>query len=160
MPKAKKIKGRNLMLFLQTDTNAEVVALSTSCSLSVQASYSSTATKDDGVWDDKELDNITFSGSNEALVAMEPGESDLVHAALFEALVSGKSVPMQFGMPANASTGNDGVPTGGWQAPTTNYYKGEVKITSLEVSAPVQGAATFTVSFEGAGALTYVKQTE
>ncbi len=144
------------MLFLQTDSEAEVVALSTSCSLSVQASYSSTATKDDGVWDDKELDNIAFSGSNESLVAMDPGASDLVHSALFEALVSGKSVPMQFGVPANSAQGTNGVPEGGWTAPTEKYYKGNVKITSLEISAPVQGAATFTVSFEGAGALSHV----
>ena len=157
MAKANKVRGRDFMMFLQTESKGEVVALSTSCSLNVAATYSSTATKDDGVWDDKELDNITFSGSNEALMALDPNDDALVHSALFDALVSGKSVPVQFGVPANKAQGVNGVPEGGWTAPTSKYYKGNVKITGLDFSAPVSGAMTFTVSFEGAGALEYVE---
>ena len=155
--KAKRIKGKDMMMFF----DGEVIALSTSCDLTINANYESTATKDDGIWDDKELTNCTYSGSNDSLMAAEPNAGAATYETLFDALINGTALDLMFGIPQNQN--DSGIKTednaeGGdsWEQPSGKYYKGRVKITSLAWSAPRDGAATYKVSFESCGPLSSV----
>lgn len=156
--KAKRIKGKDLMLFL----DGKVIALSTSCDLTINANYESTATKDDGIWDDKVLTNCSYTGSNDSLLASDPNTGAQTYDELFDALLQGKSLTMMFGIPQNQNDSGltTDVNTEGeesWEAPSANYYKGKVKLTSLAWSAPRDGSATFNVSYESCGPLSRVQ---
>lgn len=150
MAKAKRIRGRNFMMFLDD----EVICLSTGCDLTISANYTETATKDDGIWNGRELSGISYSGSNDSLMAENANDTALAHDMLFEKMIAGASVVIMFGIPSNQN--DEGVPDGGWTAPTTKYYKGSVKITSIAFSAPVDGDMTLNVSFDSDGSLSYV----
>jgi len=140
--------------------DGKVIALSTSCDLTVNANYESTSTKDDGVWDDKVLVNCSYSGSNDSLLAADPNTGAATYDTLFNALINGTKLDMMFGLPSNANDeglkvseeSEDGEDN--WTAPTSKYYKGSIKITSIAWSAPRDGSATYKVSFESCGPLT------
>ena len=59
------------------------------------------------------------------------------------------------GQPNNAT--DDGLPEGGWVAPTTKYYKGQALITSLQRNDPNGDNSTMTVTFTGVGRLERVE---
>lgn len=147
------------MLFL----NGKVIALSTGCNLTLNANYESTSTKDDGTWDDKELINCSYSGSNDSLMAAEPNTGVATYKELFDAFIAGTPLDLAFGLPANVNDSglkaDEGDEAGedSWQVPTSDYYKGKVKLTSIDWSAPRDGSATFKVSFESCGPLSHVE---
>ena len=151
-----------MMLFL----GGEAVALSTSCDLTITANFESTATKDDGVWDDKELVNCTYSGNNDSLYAVKPNEGAATYKKLFDALINGTALEMVFGLAANVNDSGlkktDASEEGeeSWESPVDGCYKGQIKLTSIALTAPRDGAATYKVSFESCGPLQFIEAAE
>jgi hypothetical protein len=156
MAKKQIVKGRNFMLWIDSKT----IALSTGCDIQIQANYTDSATKDSGVWNNKELDTVSYSGTCDSL--MSPDEKDatlqLIHSALINHVIAGDELPVSFGIPTNAST--EGIPDAtDWTAPTAGVYTGKCKIISVDIGAPVNGNATLKVSWEGCAKLTPIAPT-
>lgn len=145
MAKANVVAGKDLMIFV----DGKATALATNHRLSITADTSEAASKDDGAWGSSTVTKMRWEGSTEALVSMDASAESF--DAMFDAMLARKPVVIVSGRPANAS--DDGVPEGGWTAPTTNYYQGEALITSLERNDPNGDNSTMTVTFTGVGKL-------
>lgn len=149
MGKAKSVAGKDLMIFV----NGNPTALATSHSLSITAETSEAASKDDGAWGAATVTKFSWEGSTEALVSMDAETSSF--DAMYDAMMTRQPVELVSGQPSNAT--DDGVPEGGWAAPSTNYYKGQALITSLQRNDPNGDNSTMTVTFTGVGKLERVK---
>ena len=65
---------------------------------------------------------------------------------------AGTVLDLKFGVAADSSTG---VPTGGWAVPSTGtVLQGKAIVSSVDVNAPVDDNASFSITFTGKGALT------
>ncbi|GLL55356.1 hypothetical protein KUBF_30190 [Bacteroides finegoldii] len=118
MGKAKSLNGKDLMLWIED----KVVALSTSCKISLAANTVDSATKDDGFWDAAEIGNMNWSATNESVDSADKDRNnDYVYDQLFDLFVAGKPLTITVGFPTNAN--NDGVPEEGWTAPAKGCIK-------------------------------------
>mgnify|MGYP002512532681 CR=1 FL=1 len=68
MSKAKVVKGKDLMIFI----NGKATALATSHSLELNAETSEAASKDDGAWSNATVTKKSWTASTEALVSEDP----------------------------------------------------------------------------------------
>lgn len=146
MTQAKEIEGKDLMLFLDGKT----IALATSCKLTVNREYGDVRTKDTGKWTKKSPRNVTWSGSSDNLFSVDNSATGF--KTLFDAQMTGKELKAQFGVIERPE--NEEMPENGWVLPD-GTYEGNVVITTLDLTAPQEGEATFTVSFDGSGAIEY-----
>ena len=65
---------------------------------------------------------------------------------------AGTVLDLKFGVAADSTTG---VPTGGWAVPSTGtVLQGKAIVSSVDVNAPVDDNASFSITFTGKGALT------
>lgn len=144
-----KIRGGELMFFL----NDESIAFATNHTLEISGETSDTSNKDEGGgdWSAQEVNLLSFSGTSENLYSVD-GEGNNFDG-LFDIMIAKTPVDAVFSL--KAETGTD-VPTGGWSPKTGSGYKGKVVITSLNLNAPNGDYATYTVQFQGVGALTKV----
>lgn len=148
MSKAKKVNGKDLMLWI----GGKVIALSNSCTLTITASTSDGDTKDSGIWSDPEVVGLSFSASNQSVYSADADRSnDLVYADLFDKMIAGEPVSVSFGIPSNKS--DQGLPSAGWTAPATGVYLGNAIITNLEAGGNKGSDAACSVSLQGVGAL-------
>ncbi len=131
----------------------KATALATSHRISVTADTSEAASKDDGAWGSSTVTKLHWEGGTEALVSMDAAADS--YDAMFDKMISREEVEIVSGQPLNAS--DDGVPTDGWKAPTTKYYKGKALITSLERNDPNGENSTMSVTFTGVGKLERVE---
>lgn len=148
MPKAKALNGKDFMVFVA----GKATALATSHKLSLNADTSDAASKDDGMWDESTVTKMSWEASTEALVSAEAKSNNF--EVLFDAFIAGEPVDIIAGIPANIS--NDGVPEGGWTAPsgtTVRNYKGKAIITSLERTDAKGDSAKLSAQFKGVGKL-------
>lgn len=145
MAKAKVLNGKDFMVFV----NDEATALATSHKLTLNAETSDAASKDDGMWDESIVTKMSWEASTEALVSADAGVNS--YDTLYDLFIAGQPVTLICGIPGNLT--NDGVPTGGWQAPSTKYYTGQALITSLDRSDAKGSNSSMTVSFKGVGKL-------
>lgn len=153
MAKAKSLNGKDLMLWIK----GKVVALSTSCKISLAANTVDSATKDDGFWDAADVGNMSWSATNESVDAADKTrDKDYVYDQLFDLFVAGEPVDVTVGLPTNAS--NDGVPADGWTAPTKGMYQGKAIITALDRDATKGSNGTVSISLTGYGALKRVAE--
>lgn len=150
MGKANVVPGKDLMIFI----NGNATALATSHRLSLTADTSEAASKDDGAWGNATVTKKRWEASTEALVSMDE-EVDSFDA-MYDLFDAGVPVDVISGRPTNIS--DDGVPDGGWTAPTQKYYKGKALITSLERNDPNGDNSTMTISLQGIGKLEKVTQ--
>lgn len=150
MGKAKSIAGKDLMIFV----GGKATALATSHSLSITAETSEAASKDDGAWGAATVTKFSWEGSTEALVSMDAEANSF--DAMFDAMMTRETVDIVSGRPSNAT--DDGLPEGGWTAPTTQMYKGKALITSLQRNDPNGDNSTMTVTFTGVGKLERVEE--
>ena len=147
------IKGGDLMLFI----NNKSIGYATSHSLSISADTKETSTKDSGgKWQTSEVGIISWTASSENLYANEA--EGMTYSELFNAMVDRTEIDAVFtleGNSTNLETGDkeDKVPTGGWTPKAKSGYQGKVIITSIELNAPNGEDASFTVQFQGTGAL-------
>ena len=130
----------------------KATALATSHKLSMNADTSDAASKDDGMWDESTVTKMSWEASTEALVSADAKSNNF--EVLFDAFIAGEPVDIIAGIPANIS--NDGVPEGGWTAPsdaTVTNYKGKAIITSLERTDAKGDSAKLSAQFKGVGKL-------
>ena len=149
MGKANVVQGRELMFFI----NGKAISCATSHSLIISAETTDAASKDDGKWKKKKVTKFDWNGKCDSLVSADADANS--YDAMFDAMIAGEPVQIVSGRPSNIS--DDGVPEGGWTAPTTNYYKGEALITSLERNDPDNENSTMSVTFDGSGKLERTK---
>lgn len=151
MSKAKAVLGKDLMLFV----GGKSIALATSCKLSISAEMIDTQSKDSGIWTEKDVKKLSWNGSSENTFSAD--EDINGYDKLLELMLARAPIQILFGIPANADAGE--LPDAGWTVPTGKHYSGSVIITNLELNAPDGDKATFSVTFEGTGALKPVPKT-
>lgn len=149
MAKRKSIEGKDLMLFI----DGKSIALATSCTLNLQRASNDSSSKDDGVWASDTPGDLSWNISSDNLYSASEGADakQLAYDELFEAMVGSKDLQIVFGIASNK--GADGLPEGGWLAPTSGGYTGVVHVTDLSLSGAKGSAASFSASFVGSGAL-------
>jgi len=149
------IKGKKLMLFIEDGSEYISVGYATNHTLSTSASTISVSHKDladagSGKWDDQNIDTLSWTITTENFYANDA--EGVTFADLYTYYASGSVLNVKFGVAANSTSG---VPTGGWTAPTTgDVLSGQVVITSLDMNAPVDDNASFSITFTGKGPLT------
>lgn len=141
-----KIQGGDLMLFVDNKS----IAYATSHTLEISGETQDTSNKDEGGgdWASNEVSKLSWTASSDNLYSVD-GEGDNFED-LFDLMVAKEPIDAVFAKKAENATD---VPTGGWTAAATGY-KGKVVITSLSLNAPNGEYATYTVQFQGVGALT------
>lgn len=145
MSKAKAALGKDLMITIE----AKVLALATSCKLGLSAETIDTQSKDSGIWTEKDIKKLSWNASSENLFSMDANANS--YDALFKLFLAHKPVTLKFGVVSNPDVNE--MPADGWTL-AAGAYTGNAVITSLEANAPDGDKATFSISFEGTGALT------
>lgn len=141
-----KIKGGDLMLFV----NGKSIAYATSHSLEITGETTDTSNKDEGGgdWSSQEVSILSWTASSENLYC-EEGAGDRFDD-LFSLMVAKTPIDAVFARKAEATTD---VPEAGWTKGSAPTYEGKVVITSLSLNAPNGEYASYTVQFQGVGAL-------
>ena len=139
------ILGSDLMLFADTNGKLQSIACAKSCKLTISGGTLETSSKDSGKWTEKQVGKLSWNASSENLLIMTE------YTALVNAMISRQKVMLEFGVVAE--TDDNGVPTDGWSFDNNDGYKGYAVITSIDMSASDGDNATYSVSFEGCGAL-------
>lgn len=147
-----KIKGKALQLRV----NNQTIALATSCSLNTTTQVIDSKTKDDASGPAGEFDYVDWSASSDNVVGYnEDVTAELVYDSLMALQLEGTAVDLTLDLVANAS---GAIPAEGWLADSTgnkafSSYGGKALIESVNLSAPVDGNATVSVSFKAVGPL-------
>lgn len=142
-----KIQGGDLMLFLSGTS----IAYATSHTLEINGETTDTSNKDEGggSWASQEVSILSWQASSENLYSVD-GEGDNFDD-LFDLMIAKEPITAVFAKKSSSATD---VPAGGWTPETAIKYTGQVVITSLSLNAPNGEYATYTVQFQGVGALT------
>lgn len=148
MAKAKAVKGKDLMLFV----DGKAIALAKTFTLGLSQETLDASSKDDGEWEANDIvDSKSFDISSDAVYsADEDVSTSETYDALFDKFVAGEPVPFTCGIAANAATE---YPEGGWTAPTSKGYQGKMMINSLSLNGNKGEAASFSVGARGVGAM-------
>lgn len=143
-----KIKGGDLMLFVDSKS----IAYATNHTLEINGETTDTSNKDEGGgdWASSEVSILSWNATSENLYSVD-GEGDNFED-LFDLMIAKTPIDAVFSKKSQTSTD---VPTGGWTA-STPKYSGKVVITNLSLNAPNGEYATYSVQFQGVGALTKV----
>lgn len=136
--------GTDLMLFKDN----KALAVATSCKFTISANALETSSKDSGKWTEKQAGKLSWNATSDNLFVLTD------YTTLVNAMIDRTEVELQFSSVSNTDSDN-GVPSTGWTA-NTDGYKGKAIITSIDANASDGENATYTVSFEGTGALTAV----
>ena len=139
MPTTGIFNGTNLVVLVGN----EVVAHSTSCSLSVSVDLPDATTKSSGGWADEIGGLKSWSLTTDGLATVDPTGASYVVGDIFTALAARTAVTVKF------TTVNGSTPIVG-----DLYWTGSAFIESLDVTADMESPATYSVSFTGTGALT------
>ena len=144
------------MLFIETSSNVyKSVGYATNHTLSTSASTISVSHKDladagSGKWDSQDIDTLSWTITTENFYAASADGATF--ADLFGYYSAGTELNVKFAVAADSTSG---VPTGGWVPPSTGYIlSGKCVITSLDLNAPVDDNASFSVTLTGRGPLT------
>lgn len=140
-----KIQGGDLMLFLDNKS----IAYATNHTLEISGETQDTSNKDEGAggWASNEVSILSWSATSDNLYSID-GQGNSFED-LFDIMIAKTPVDAIFAK--KSSTAVD-VPTGGW-TPSATGYKGKVVITNLSLNAPNGEYSTYTVQFQGVGAL-------
>jgi predicted secreted protein len=144
-----KVEGGDLMLFY----DGKSIAYATNHTLSISGETQDTSNKDEGGggWASEEVSILSWTVSSDNLYS-EDGEGNNFED-LFDLMVAKQPITAVFAKKAETAVD---VPTGGWTPKSNSGYTGQVVITSLELNAPNGEKATYTVQFNGVGALTKI----
>jgi predicted secreted protein len=130
--------GTSLVVMVGT----EVVAHSTSCSLSLSADLPDSTTKQSGGWADHIAGLRSWSLTTDGLATVEPTGTNYVVGDIFNAVNSRTLVTVKF------TTVNGSTPITG-----DLYWSGDAYIESLDITADMESPVTYSVSFTGVGDL-------
>ena len=145
MSKAMAVLGKDMMLFVE----AKALALATSCKLGLSAETIDTQSKDSGIWTEKDIKKLSWNASSENVFSADADANS--YDKLFALFIAHKPVTLKVGIVGNPDVNE--MPAAGWTL-ANGAYTGKAVITSLEANAPDGDKATFSISFEGTGALT------
>lgn len=150
------VKGKKLMVFVKAGEGSyKSIGFATNHTLSTSASTISVSHKDladagSGKWDDQDIDTLSWTITSENFYANEA--EGVTFADLWNYYAAGTVLDLKFGVAADSTTG---VPDGGWTVPATGtVLSGKAIISSVDVNAPVDENANFSITFTGKGALT------
>mgnify|MGYP003646265355 FL=1 len=123
-----------------------LIAYSTSATINMNHSTRSTSSKESGGWEDNMEGMRNWDVSCDALYAwLDPAGSAISNSTLsdmFTAYIATRaSFTLTFGSTSTTGIG-------------FTKYTGDAWMTSASISAPLEDTATFSVSFQGSGALT------
>ena len=139
MPPTGIFNGTNLVVLVGT----EVVAHSTSCSLSVSVDLPDSTTKSSGGWADQIGGLKSWSLTTDGLATVDPTGASYVVGDIFTQLASRTAVTVKF------TTVSGSTPVVG-----DLIWSGLAFIESMDVTADMESPATYSVSFTGTGQLT------
>lgn len=135
--------GTDLMLFKDN----QALAVATSCKFTISANALDTSSKDHGKWTSKQAGKLSWNATSDNLFVLTD------YTTLVNAMISRAEVEIQF---SSVTGKEDGLGESDSWTPNKDGYKGKAIITSIDVNASDGENATYTVSFEGTGALTAV----
>lgn len=149
------VKGKKLMVFVKEGNgDYKSIGYATNHTLSTSASTISISHKDladagSGHWDDQDIDQLSWTITSENFYA--DSAEGVTFATLWGYFAAGTVLDLKFAVAADSSTG---VPTGGWAVPQTGtILSGKAIISGVDVNAPSDDNATFSITFQGKGAL-------
>lgn len=137
---------------LQVWVSGECLACATSCAVNLSADEIDVSCKDSAGFNSTIPGRISWTVTSDNLFVV----SD--YTKLVDAMLDKKTLTITFGSVANFSGAtapdSDGhrVPNGGWTNANDLYY-GNVTISSIDLSADNGSVATYSVTFNGHGAL-------
>ena len=135
------IKGQNFRVRL----NDLYIAAATSCQLHIAANLEDSSTKDDtDAWQKQEVIGKSWDGSAEGLVFIDTTDTTGLQAFDATELV-GQTVTIEY-------TTTQG--TKNREATTAVKYTGSAIVNDLSLTAQNRQNATYTIQFQGTGALT------
>jgi predicted secreted protein len=135
-----KINGTNLVVYVNTGSGGlEACSFSQDCKLSVDMGTANATTKDSAGWDEIIATNGKWTMDTTGLVDFHPSGAHNV-ADLFTALTAKATVTVAFSL----------------TSPTTGdkSWSGSAYITKLEENAKDKDVVSYSVTFQGTGALT------
>jgi predicted secreted protein len=139
MPTTGIFNGTNLVVLIGT----EVIAHSTSCSLSVSADLPDATTKSSGGWAQQIAGLRSWSLTTDGLATVEPTSTNYSVGDIFSALNGRATVTVKF------TTATGSTPIVG-----DLVWSGSAFVESLDITADMESPATFSASFTGFGQLT------
>ena len=140
MPTTGIFNGTNLVVLVGT----EVVAHSTSCSLSVSADLPDATTKSSNGWADQIAGLRSWSLTTDGLATVESTGANYIVGDIFSALNGRGTVTVRF---TTVSTGSTVVPL-------DLVWSGLAFVESLDITADMESPVTYSASFTGQGQLT------
>lgn len=158
------ILGKNLMVFM----DGKAMACATNHTLSLEAEQIDVSSKDSGDWSSSMAGKLTWSISAEALMTVDDkgkleasNANSQTYMTLMDALIARTPVKLIFSTVSNkplSAADKDGnvVPAGGWKPSATDNtdgYEGFAVITSIEANASDGDLSSYSVQFQGNGAL-------
>ena len=148
------IRGKKLMLFIKKSNSYVSVGYATNHTLSTSASTIDVAHKDRadasaGKWDDQDIDTFSWTITTENFYANDA--EGVTFSDLFGYYTAATELDVKFGVATDSA---QGVPTGGWTAPSSGAFAGKAIITSIDMNAPVGDNASFSLTLTGKGPLT------
>ena len=140
MPTTGIFNGTNLVVLVGT----EVVAHSTSCSLSISADLPDSTTKSSLGWASQIAGLRSWSITTDGLATVEPTGTSYIVGDIFSALNGRQIVTVRF---TTVSSGNT-------LEPGDLIWSGLAFVESLDLTADMESPVTYSVSFTGQGVLT------
>lgn len=143
------ILGEQIQLFLSGKT----LACATSCSVNISSDDIDVSCKDSAGFNSTIPGRITWTASSDNLFVIDDFKK------LVDAMLNKTVLTLVFSTVSNFSGAttpdSDGhvVPSGGWTS-ADDLYQGQVTVSSIDLSADNGSVATYSVSFNGHGALT------
>ena len=145
--KRKALPGKDLMLWIGN----KVIALSKSCSFSLDLQTGDGNTKDDGLWDSGEIVGASWTMENQSISSADATVgNDLVYDELLDMSIAGQPLTVTMGIPGNLT--NEGVPAAGWTK-GASYRHGQALITSVRLEGAKGSDSSLTISLKGVGPL-------
>lgn len=147
------LKGQNLRIFM----NGKCIAGATSCEITLGTQTENSSTKDSASnFDEFDVVGKNWSVSTQALASLDEDTSGTLLEDLMEAWETDEPVTVKFD--TTTSTTSD---TKNRTATNSAIARtGSAIITSVRVTGPNKQNSTFTVDFQGSGALTKVNNSQ
>lgn len=148
---ANVINGTDLCLFITSGATKRCIALATSCKISTSMATKQISSKDStGNWEEFIPGRLSWTIDSDNLFTQDAALSAQTYDTLSDAWIARTLLTVTIGQVTTSSMGY--VQTLG----TSNKaLSGTVYITKLDLNAPNDDSATFSVSFQGTGALTH-----
>jgi len=143
------LMGEQIQVFLSGKT----LACATSCSVNISADEIDTSCKDCAGFNSTLPGRVSWTVSSDNLFVI--GD----YTKLVDAMLSKSVLDITFATVSNFNSATepdaDGhrVPTGGWTS-SDDLYHGKVTVSSIDLTADNGAVATYSVTFNGHGALT------